>query len=1641
MAEIIATLVIIGIIAAITVPAMVGFAERGKQTNRMNTARTIYLAAQSQLNQKQIERNLKSTMTGHYFQKTEDGFFTEILDPARMNVNSVGPGLFPSADNPGYIRYVSKPAGTLSADANDELRCFYDMLDDIIMDKSVLDGAILMEYNIRTGLVLSVFYGDAGQSEFVYGSANGRRSDITGGRGADQNAYQYADQRRQGYYGADMAEDLPPIDLPDIVNIFDGASTPETALVTPADKKINILYAEFLIKKSDQKLYTFNIVNALDTGSVILTTGEIDLNSIGLAGIADSFESGILSPANKIYRAAHDVSVYQNGYDYTDHYQRYIWVLDYIDGDISLSQPHSIGLRIMQGSDTVITPQNVRAAAVKGDGTGTVSSTSANTHYAGEMRGVRSYEIVSARHLNNIRYNSKDAAYRQTADISMESITNFPPLTAIDGQLFEGVYYGLQDDGTGHKIENLTIISSANNVGLFSQTSIGSKIQGISFIGLTINSPAADYIGAVSGSNHGTISDITTDGASITGRNYTGGITGRNFAEGSIEGCLISNSTVTNSLANIGGVAGKNDGILSRIGVAYSTVRSAALSDRIGGVTGNNNGRVEDVYFLSTNAVGDIPISESGGGIAGNNSGAVARAFYMAPPPKSVSGSGSSAITTIYPIVRSGNPSETIAQELTEYDTSFFLSGHTHRLNNDTNWTNEKYSLTTRLGIDYPVLRSGGGQGLITRFLFLEWLEFAYHADLSNWYQPTLGYPYPTIRNLPIPQNWVEANSPPRPDQLDYDDWLPTQTIADRAIAPEFVNGSFTNPFLRSIPTGGGVDNIYVPPYQHISRNWFSADMDIFNGWYTRPLDRTLFNPANPLYFFPTPGVSGEDLSPAYTSSSIPRWRLIEMQEPNGVNDYMRTSYSGQSFAKSAITDTANNVRTDNSHRYVELNAETPGTLYQVLPTTPGAQFTYSFYHATNGFPGYNPGTWYTAPTAAGDRMNFYLSNFEGDESSYIVSTAAQAELRDGSMTMIRPCQSPRSAPTVNGTAITTAANATLDSANAGVTASNNVILNPAAWNTVAYGASNQAMPTGTNSGGPYNLSYHRGRSYLQPTGQTVTQNIPNGTLYLYDVWVGATNTSAGNGGTRSGYGITFWSTSNITNLAASGYATLAAIPATLRNDAQNNVIGYWGVSYGWKHYYGEYTVPAGQSQTEFAFQAGTGPSRVKSGNYLDGVSFKSSSFLTVDKCIKDSEGRRISFVKPGDELTVELIIKNWGEIAADNIIITDRMSPFNEYVEYVEGSVRVMRGGTLITAVNSYSSGVLTVTPPAAARLAANEEMTVTFRINVRRHLSSDALSDTLLYFFKNQAEISYRADRETNENRFAVYSDRVCTNSSGPGPVQVFIDPVHLDKTITTADNSNVDGPFTVKLRIQNALEGGGSISTQGISSIVIPGEFQLTSHEIVRRTNGDWAPTEPPIVSFTTNPDGATRITIWDVGVGEVTRSIEYTYEIRYVGNGYGTAFTHLSADYRYLYQESNLEPISVMLSFPEEVVGISVKTNNSLYTAAGNATHVFDITSNDDFSLRLADDNYDVTPTVVLTDADGNPLSGVVIVDGNQQIDNEFYTARIVRGTWRLEFVPKTSGTYEIYYRIMLTATKPNNPSFVLDSPPTKVTVTM
>lgn len=140
--------------------------------------------------------------------------------------------------------------------------------------------------------------------------------------------------------------------------------------------------------------------------------------------------------------------------------------------------------------------------------------------------------------------------------------------------------------------------------------------NGHTITGLVVNNQTTDYVGFIA-NNHGTVKNLTLNGANVTGKLYVGGVVGNNFG-GKIENCHVTEDCSVYGY-NAGGIAGSNEnggtvtgcyalcslngkddmsplgGIIGRfyggsLTACYSKCSYSDKSFHIGGIVGNASG-------------------------------------------------------------------------------------------------------------------------------------------------------------------------------------------------------------------------------------------------------------------------------------------------------------------------------------------------------------------------------------------------------------------------------------------------------------------------------------------------------------------------------------------------------------------------------------------------------------------------------------------------------------------------------------------------------------------------------------------------------------------------------------------------------------------------------------------------------------------------------------------------------------------------------------------------------------------------------------------------------------------------------------------------------------------------------------------
>lgn len=218
--------------------------------------------------------------------------------------------------------------------------------------------------------------------------------------------------------------------------------------------------------------------------------------------------------------------------------------------------------------------------------------------------------------------NDSNAAYYNYAlksDIDASVLKNYKAIGGDTG--YQGTF-----DGRGHAIIGLTAGGSeAANTGVFSAVGEQGAVKNLSV--LAGNFTGKDNVGAVAGVNKGTISDINTYGNTVTSDGHAGGLVGTN------EKIIKDSTSVSNVIANsqqamAGGIAGinKTGAVIDNSESNSAVAGSMATSSGLGGVAGKNEGTLSKVDNLGVTNGGDSE-SSAVGGIAGINTGSIENAY------------------------------------------------------------------------------------------------------------------------------------------------------------------------------------------------------------------------------------------------------------------------------------------------------------------------------------------------------------------------------------------------------------------------------------------------------------------------------------------------------------------------------------------------------------------------------------------------------------------------------------------------------------------------------------------------------------------------------------------------------------------------------------------------------------------------------------------------------------------------------------------------------------------------------------------------------------------------------------------------------------------------------------------------------
>jgi hypothetical protein len=167
-----------------------------------------------------------------------------------------------------------------------------------------------------------------------------------------------------------------------------------------------------------------------------------------------------------------------------------------------------------------------------------------------------------------------------TTGVGMWSAAGFTPVGVDFATPFTGNF-----DGQNNTITNLGINRNAGYQGLFGGIGAGSTVSNVGLLNVTISGGTGNDIGALAGSNHGTISNSYLNGGTVSGRNNVGGLVGWN--NGTISFSHVDSVSITGNNA-VGGMVGYLDGSINNGSyVLKSTVSGVGSgSGGVGGLVG-----------------------------------------------------------------------------------------------------------------------------------------------------------------------------------------------------------------------------------------------------------------------------------------------------------------------------------------------------------------------------------------------------------------------------------------------------------------------------------------------------------------------------------------------------------------------------------------------------------------------------------------------------------------------------------------------------------------------------------------------------------------------------------------------------------------------------------------------------------------------------------------------------------------------------------------------------------------------------------------------------------------------------------------------------------------------------------------------
>lgn len=174
---------------------------------------------------------------------------------------------------------------------------------------------------------------------------------------------------------------------------------------------------------------------------------------------------------------------------------------------------------------------------------------------------------------------------------------------------------------------NESIVSGSSNVGGIignNSSTVSNVVNATSVTGKDKDdTDISEYVGGLVGTNSGSVTNGRNNGT-ITGTDYVGGMVGNNAAGSTLTNLVNDSSAAITGAGEkyVGGIAGKNDGIITANNNNLINRGSITGNQYVGGVAGMNTGEIRNtVNSVVLNATGNN--AQYFGGVAGYNDGII----------------------------------------------------------------------------------------------------------------------------------------------------------------------------------------------------------------------------------------------------------------------------------------------------------------------------------------------------------------------------------------------------------------------------------------------------------------------------------------------------------------------------------------------------------------------------------------------------------------------------------------------------------------------------------------------------------------------------------------------------------------------------------------------------------------------------------------------------------------------------------------------------------------------------------------------------------------------------------------------------------------------------------------------------------